>query len=264
VRWALGLEYDGSSFNGWQSQPHGNTVQDVLEHALGVIAGVPVKVVCAGRTDTGVHALVQVVHFDTASERPASAWIRGVNAHLPEAVAVRWAQPVADGFHARYAATARRYRYLLCNRAVRPGLDHRRVGWFHLPLDLDAMRHAAALLHGEHDFSAFRSAECQAKTPVRTLHDVGLQCRGDLVVFEFRANAFLHHMVRNLVGALVHVGKGARPPGWIAEVLRGRDRSRAAPTFSAAGLYLSGIEYDVRWQLPENGRIIARLFLPPG
>ena len=178
MRWALGLEYDGSSFNGWQSQPHGNTVQDVLEQALGAIAGVPLRVACAGRTDAGVHAVVQVAHFDTAVERPTSAWIRGVNAHLPEAVAVRWAQPVADDFHARYAAIVREYRYLLCNRPVRPGLDHRRVGWFHLPLDLDAMRCAAALLCGKHDFSAFRSTECQARTPVRSLYCVHVHAPG--------------------------------------------------------------------------------------
>lgn len=260
----LGLEYDGSSFRGWQSQPHGNTVQDAMERALGAIAGTQVRVVCAGRTDSGVHAAVQVAHFDAAVERPANVWVRGVNAHLPEAIAVRWAQPVGDDFHARYAAIAREYSYLLCNRVVRPGLEHRRVGWFHLPLDLDAMRDAAAVLCGENDFSAFRSAECQAKTPVRTLQRIELERRGDLILFQFRANAFLHHMVRNLVGALVYVGKGAHPPAWVGDVLRGRDRSRAAPTFSAAGLYLTGVEYEPRWQLPQNGRIISPLRLPPG
>ena len=257
VRLALGIEYDGSGFAGWQSQLHGNTVQDVLEKALAAIAAQPVRVACAGRTDAGVHALGQVVHFDTDVERPLSAWVRGVNAHLPPQVAVCWAREVGVDFHARFSAHGRAYRYLLLNRPVRPGLLDRRVGWYHRPLDIDAMKTAAASLLGEHDFSAFRAAECQAKSPIKQLQRADISRQDDLVVFDFRANAFLHHMVRNLVGSLVHVGSGKHSPAWLIDILAGRDRRRAAPTFSAAGLYFSGVEYDPIWQLPVASRIIA-------
>jgi len=249
MRIALGLEYDGSGFCGWQSQAGGGAVQDALESALSIVADAPTRVVCAGRTDAGVHALAQVVHFDTEAVRPDTAWVRGVNAHLPDSVAVRWAQPVSGEFHARFSARGRRYRYLLLNRAERPGLMARRVGWFHRPLDADAMARAARLLLGEHDFSAFRSIECQAKSPVKTLRRADVTRHGDLVVFEFEASAFLHHMVRNLVGTLAYVGKGAHPPEWVADLLAGRDRARAAPTFEACGLYFAGVDYDQVWQL---------------
>ena len=254
MRIALGVEYDGSGFCGWQTQPRGCAVQDALERALAEIAGAPVATVSAGRTDAGVHALGQVVHFDAAVERPEAAWVRGVNTLLPPACAVNWSHPVAGEFHARYSARARCYRYLLLNHPVRPAADQGRVGWFHLPLDLEKMQRAARLLVGEHDFSAFRSAECQAKTPVRTLSRLDVARRGDHVVFDFRANAFLHHMVRNIVGCLVYVGKGKCPPEWVGEVLAGRDRSRAAPTFGAAGLYLTRVEYDEHWGLPAASR----------
>jgi tRNA pseudouridine38-40 synthase len=257
VRIALGLEYEGAAFAGWQTQPQGNTVQDALERALADIAGAPIRVACAGRTDAGVHAAAQVVHFDAPTARPENAWVRGVNAHLPDSIAVRWSRKVPDDFHARYSALARSYRYVLHNHAVRPALLHGRVGWFHLPLDIEAMQAGAALLAGEQDFSAFRAAECQARSPVKTLHQADVRREGDCIVFDFRASAFLHHMVRNMVGALVYVGKGAHPPKWIAELIAGRDRRLAAPTFSPSGLYLSGVEYDARWQLPMNGRIIA-------
>jgi tRNA pseudouridine38-40 synthase len=249
MRIALGLEYEGSGFCGWQSQAGGGAVQDVVEAAISIVADAPTRVVCAGRTDAGVHALAQVVHFDTAAARPDTAWVRGVNAHLPAAVAVRWAQPVADDFHARFSARGRRYRYLLLNRAERPGLMSRRVGWFHRPLDADAMLAAAGLLLGEHDFSAFRAVECQAKSPVKILRRAEVARHGELLVFDFEASAFLHHMVRNLVGALVYVGKGAHPPEWVGELLAGRDRARAAPTFEACGLYFAGVDYDPVWQL---------------
>ena len=274
MRIALGLEYDGSGFCGWQSQvgraavggppqdscaapsgggaqrrgPTKGAVQDAVESALSMVADAPTRVVCAGRTDAGVHALAQVVHFDTEARRPATAWVRGVNAHLPRSVAVRWVQPVSEEFHARFSALGRRYRYLLLNRGERPGLMARRVGWFHRPLDADAMVAAAGLLLGEHDFSAFRSAECQAKSPVKTLRRAEIMRNGDVLVFDFEANAFLHHMVRNIVGALVSVGKGAHPPDWLGELLAGRDRARAAPTFEACGLYLVGVDYDPVWQ----------------
>lgn len=262
MRIALGLEYDGAGFSGWQSQPGGNTIQDALERALGTIAGVPVRTVCAGRTDTGVHALGQVVHFDVAVERPATAWVRGTNAHLPQPVAVRWALPVAEEFHARFAARARSYRYVLLNRAERPGLLARKVGWCHRPLDLAAMRTAAACLPGEHDFSSFRAAECQAKSPVKTLYRFDIAQEGDLVLFDCRANAFLHHMVRNLVGALIHVGMGRQSPEWFAQLLVARDRRLGAPTFAPDGLYLAGVDYDDRWALPQRGRIMTALPLP--
>ena len=253
TRIAIGLEYDGSAFCGWQTQPSGCAVQDHVERALAGIAGVPVATICAGRTDAGVHAIAQVAHFDTPVERPETAWVRGANALLPASVAVTWARAVSDDFHARYSARRRSYRYVLLNRGVRPAADAGRVGWFHLPLDTQRMHAAAQALVGEHDFSAFRASECQAKSPVREVHAIAVKRTGDYVVMDFCANAFLHHMVRNIVGALVHVGKGAREPAWIAELLQGRDRTRAAPTFDAAGLYLSGVEYDRAFALPERG-----------
>jgi tRNA pseudouridine38-40 synthase len=227
-------------------------VQDALEPALAAIAGEVVSATCAGRTDRGVHARGQVVHFDTGAERPDSAWVRGVNALLPDSVAVLWACRVSDEFHARYGARARIYRYVLLNRPVRPALAARHAGWFHSPLDLEAMRAAAALLIGEHDFSAFRSAECQAKSPVRTIHAVEISREGERIDLVVRANAFLHHMVRNLVGTLVYVGKGKHPPRWAKEVLDARDRALAAPTFSPEGLYLEHVEYEGRWNLPRR------------
>lgn len=247
----MGIEYDGSGFCGWQTQTAGCAVQDRLEAACASIAGVPVSTICAGRTDAGVHALGQVVHFDCAVERPLTAWVRGVNALLPPAVAVTWAQPVGDDFHARFSARARAYRYVLLNDAVRPASDQGKVGWFHAPLDLARMRAAAAHLLGEHDFSAFRAADCQAQSPVRTMHAVSVQLNGPYVIFDLSANAFLHHMVRNIVGSLVYVGKGKHPPQWIADVLRGGDRALAAPTFDASGLYLMRVEYEGRWGLPQ-------------
>jgi tRNA pseudouridine38-40 synthase len=250
LRIAIGVAYDGRPFAGWQSQPSGNTVQDRLEAALAAIGGAPVRLAAAGRTDAGVHASAQVAHFDTDALRPESAWVRGTNAHLPAAIAVQWACEIAPEFHARYSATARTYRYVLYNHPVRPSVLAGLVGWFHLPLDAEAMRAGARHLVGEHDFSAFRSAECQARTPVRTLERVAVERHGDYVVFELVANAFLHHMVRNVVGALVYVGKGAHPAEWLRELLAGRNRDRAAPTFGPEGLYLTEVRYPGRWQLP--------------
>lgn len=254
MRMALGVEYDGSRFCGWQTQPQGCAVQDALEKALAEVACAPVATICAGRTDAGVHALAQVVHFDTAAPRPETAWVRGVNALLPPACSVNWSTPVPENFHARFSALSRTYRYVLLNHPVRPAADHARVGWFHLPLDLDRMRRAAGALIGEHDFTAFRSSECQARSPVRNLTRLDIARRGDYVVFELSANAFLHHMVRNIVGCLVYVGKGKHPPEWLGAVLAGRDRGRAAPTFGASGLYLARVEYDALWALPGQSR----------
>ncbi|HRE16800.1 MAG TPA: tRNA pseudouridine(38-40) synthase TruA, partial [Rhodocyclaceae bacterium] len=249
---ALGLEYYGAAFRGWQSQRGGGTVQDTLETALSEIAGEAVSVHCAGRTDAGVHASLQVVHFDAPVRRPLSAWVRGVNTHLPDAIAVRWAQPVSDEFHARFSARGRRYRYLLANRPQRLGLWQGRFGWYHGDLNLPAMQEAARLLIGEHDFSAFRAAECQAKSPVKDLWRAELRQVGQVFVFDFEASAFLHHMVRNLVGTLVYVGKGAQPPEWVAELLGQKDRRLAAPTFSPAGLYFRGPVYEAHWGLPDG------------
>jgi tRNA pseudouridine38-40 synthase len=249
---ALGIEYDGSRFLGWQTQPGGGTVQDALESALGAIADAHVQTTCAGRTDRGVHACEQVVHFETMAERPDSAWTRGVNALLPESVAVLWSSPVAEDFHARYSAISRTYRYVLHNRRVRPALAARRAGWFHQPLAVEAMREAAAYLVGEHDFTSFRASECQAKNPVRTVETIEIQARGERIDFVIRANAFLQHMVRNIVGTLVYVGAGRQPPHWLREVLAARDRAKAAPTFAPEGLYLESIRYSPQWGLPES------------
>jgi len=258
-RIALGIEYDGSRFLGWQRQPGGGTVQDALEAALSGVADSPVSVTCAGRTDRGVHALAQVVHFDTAAERPDYAWVRGVNALLPEAVAVLWARRVPKDFHARYAARSRSYRYLLVNRPVRPALSARYAGWYHSPLEVEPMREAAAHLLGEHDFSAFRAAECQAKSPVRTLHAIGIEPFGERIEFGLRANAWLQHMVRNIIGSLVYVGAGKQPAAWAKALLDSRDRARAAPTFAAEGLYLEAVEYEEKWDLPTAWRAASPL-----
>jgi len=251
VRIALGLQYDGTGFAGWQAQPNGNTLQDVLESALRIVAAEPVRAVCAGRTDAGVHALGQVVHFDTVSSRPNNAWVRGVNSHLPVSMAVQWAAPVSEEFHARFSAVERNYCYILQMSPVRPAILAGKVGWIHSPLDVDRMREAAALLVGHHDFSAFRSSECQAKTPLRELREIAIERRGHYLIFRFRADAFLHHMVRNIVGSLVSVGKGRHAPDWVGSVLQSRDRAAAAPTFSPDGLYLASISYAQRWSLPE-------------
>ena len=250
MRIALGIEYDGSDFHGWQTQPGGGTVQDALEAALAKIAGHPVTAVCAGRTDAGVHASGQVVHIDTVATRPFTAWVRGVNTFLPPAVAVRWAQPVSEDFHARFSAYGRCYRYILVNRLQRVGVGHGRVGWYHHPLDESMMQQAAERLLGEHDFSAFRAADCQAKSPIKAIRHAEIKRLGDMIVFDFEAGAFLQHMVRNMVGSLVYVGQGKYPPEWISQLLCSRDRKLAAPTFPAAGLYLVGVRYEKRWQLP--------------
>jgi len=262
MRFALQVEYDGSLFQGWQSQPHGKTVQDHLERALAVIAGHRVQAAAAGRTDSGVHALAQVAHFDTPTERPLQAWVRGVNAHLPPAIAVRWAQPVAEDFHARFCALSRSYRYILFNNPVRPAIQSGRVGWYHRPLDVAAMAAAAKLLLGEQDFSSFRAAECQAKSPIKTLHQADVFRSGDYVIFEFRAGGFLHHMVRNMVGALLWAGNGKVPADWMSTLIAARNRTLAPPTFMPDGLYFTGVEYEARWNLPEGGRIMAPFHSP--
>jgi len=250
MRIALGIEYDGRPFCGWQSQPSQCGIQDALETAIGAVAGGRITLNAAGRTDQGVHATNQVAHFETDANRPLSAWVRGVNAQLPEGIAIRWAREVPDEFHARFSARRRTYHYLLLNRFERPALLAGRVGWCHRPLDLDAMCRGAAALIGEHDFTSFRSAECQAKSPVKSMDRIAIDVDGPLFLYTFSANAFLHHMVRNIVGALVLVGQGRHAPEWIGELLGMRNRAHAAATFMPDGLYLTGIEYDPRFGLP--------------
>lgn len=217
---------------------------------------------CAGRTDAGVHALAQIVHFDSTAQRPLQAWVRGSNAHLPPQIAVRWAQEVDPRFHARFDALSRSYIYLLYNHPVRPALQHGHVGWHHRPLDAERMHEAAQFLLGEHDFSAFRAAECQAKTPIKTLYRAHVQRHGPFITFDFRATAFLQHMVRNMVGALIHVGQGREPVESITRLLSSRDRTRAAPTFSPDGLYLTGVDYAAHWQIPVAERIMLPFLTP--
>lgn len=254
-RIAIGVQYDGSAWHGYQKQPSGHTVQDQLERALEQFATVPLATTCAGRTDTGVHALEQVVHFDTELTREPHAWVRGVNAFLPPSIGVRWVKqiepfPEGDEFHARFSARARTYHYVLHNAPVRAPLLAGRAGFCWRPLDVDLMRAAVPALLGWHDFTAFSAAQCQAKSPVKLMHDIAIERRGTLVIFTVKANAFLHHMVRNLVGSLVYVGTGRKPPEWLGEVLEARDRHAAAPTFMPDGLYLAEIDYDPKWQLP--------------
>lgn len=260
MRVALGLSYRGLAYHGWQSQAGGGTVQDHLEAALAAFVARPVRVRCAGRTDAGVHALNQVVHLDCDVEREPVSWVRGTNRFLPRDIAVQWARPVAATFDARFSALGRRYVYVLLESPVRPGVEAGTVGWTFRPLDLAAMEAGAQLLVGEHDFSALRSSQCQAATPVRTLHSIRISRRGAYWRFDFDANAFLHHMVRNIIGCLVAVGHGDRAPEWIAEVLASRDRSQAAPTFAPDGLYFAGPYYDAGDAIPE--RTAASDWLP--
>jgi tRNA pseudouridine38-40 synthase len=250
MRLALGISYRGQAYQGWQSQPCGNTVQDHVELALSSFAASPVYTVCAGRTDAGVHALNQVVHVDVDVQRESVSWVRGTNRFLPLDIAVQWCQPVSPAFHARYSALGRRYVYVLLESAVRPALESGAVGWCFRSLDGDAMQHAAGQLLGEHDFSAFRSAQCQARSPVKTMRSIAISRRGAYWRFEFDASAFLHHMVRNVMGCLVVVGSGARSVAWLEEVLASKRRELAAPTFSAAGLYFVGPYYDARHGIP--------------
>ncbi len=252
MRLALGVSYRGHGYQGWQSQPGGHTVQDRLELALSRFADRPLRAVCAGRTDAGVHGLNQVVHVDVDVNREAFSWVRGTNRYLPKDIAVQWCQPVAPGFHARNSAIGRRYAYLVLESPVRPSLEAGMSGWVFRPLVAAPMQVAAGLLLGEHDFSAFRAAECQAHSPVKHLRTIDIHRRGAYWRFEFDASAFLHHMVRNIMGCLVAVGTGTRSPQWVGEVLASRDRSLAAPTFAPDGLYFVGPYYDARHAIPQR------------
>lgn len=252
MRVALGVEYDGTAFLGWQTQVQEPTVQSTLEKALSSVAAEPINVICAGRTDAGVHAACQVVHFDTCAERSEYAWVRGTNSLLPAAVAVRWARPVSEQFHVRYSASARRYRYVILNRRVRPALEARYVTWERQPLNVAAMSEGTKHLIGEHDFSAFRTSACQSKTPIRTIHEIQFEYLAEKISIEIQANAFLHHMVRNIVGSLIIVGRGEQKPNWIAELLGERDRNLAGPTAPASGLTLLRPLYSADYGLPSE------------
>ncbi len=252
MRIALGIEYDGSAFAGWQSQLHAVGVQSVVEKALSVVANEPIEVVAAGRTDAGVHASMQVVHFDTTATRDERSWMRGSAANLPKQVSVLWAREVAEGFHARYSAQARRYRYVILNREPRPALTVDRVSWVRDRLDEKRMHEAAQHLVGEHDFSSFRAAQCQSRTPMRHLHEITVGRHGELVVMTVCANAFLHHMVRNIAGVLIAIGIGERPVDWAAQVLSYRDRTLGGVTAVPGGLYLAGIRYAAAHGLPSD------------
>jgi tRNA pseudouridine38-40 synthase len=254
LRIALGIEYDGTDFYGWQRLNHGPSVQGAVEQALSHVAGAPahapIEVVCAGRTDAGVHAYCQVVHFDTEAQRSERGWMLGANSNLPDSVAVIWARPVAENFHARFSAQARRYRYSILNRPMRAALQSRYLTWERVPLDAQAMHQAAQALVGEHDFSAFRTVACQARSPTRTVQQISVARNEDRVVLEIQANAFLHHMVRNIVGSLLPIGRGERDIGWIAQLLAGRDRAAAGPTAHAQGLVFLHPLYAAEYDLP--------------
>lgn len=255
-RIVLGVQYDGAPWQGWQTQLNGLTVQDKLEFALYKFTQQTITTACAGRTDAGVHALEQVVHFDTTLARDMSSWVRGVNTFLPPSIAVRWATEVAhdpdDNFHARFSARSRTYQYVLYNNQVRSPLLEGKAGWVFRALDIAKMQEAAQHLLGQHDFSTFRSVQCQAKSPVKTMYAIKIERRGDLIMFTVHANAFLHHMVRNIIGSLIFVGNGSQPASWLKQLLEGQDRKFAAPTFMADGLYLAKIDYDPKWKLPQT------------
>lgn len=251
MRFALGIEYDGSHYFGWQRQLEVVSVQSELEKALSLIANEPISVICAGRTDTGVHGTGQVVHFDTQAMRPDSAWTLGVNANLPDTIAVRWVKEVDDSFHARFSATARRYRYVIYNHNLRPGLLRHGLSHYHGNIDETLMHQAAQRLLGEQDFTSFRAMQCQSKTPFRNVHEVNVTRQGMYIMVDIKANAFLHHMVRNIVGSLLEVGFGNKPEQWISELLALKDRHKAAATAKPNGLYLVDVTYPEEFNLPK-------------
>jgi tRNA pseudouridine38-40 synthase len=259
MRIGLVVEYDGSQYHGWQAQTGLHTVQQALEHALSKVADGPISVVCAGRTDTGVHATNQIVHFDCEKERTIRAWIHGANSFLPKDICVKWGKEVSEDFHARYSATARRYRYVIYNGAIRPALLRSNVTWQYRQLDHRLMHQAAQSLLGEKDFTSFRSVECQSNTPMRNIHQLQVTRTGDLVVIDITANAFLHHMVRNIAGVLIAIGSGKHPVSWIDEVLAAKDRRLGAETAPSYGLYLIHVTYPKQFNIVQNG--LGPLFL---
>lgn len=259
MRIALGIEYDGTRYSGWQRQKHINSVQEELEKALSIVAAHPVEVQCAGRTDAGVHGTGQVVHFDTSSERKMVAWTMGVNANMPKDIAVRWAKEVPEEFHARFTATARRYRYIIYNHAYRPGILSKGISHYHGELDADKMHAAGQYLLGEQDFSSFRAAHCQSRSPWRNIMHLNVSRQGNYVIIDIKANAFVHHMVRNITGSLIAVGRGEQQPEWIQQLLQAKDRKLAGATAKAEGLYLVDVDYPQQFDLPREP--IGPLFL---
>lgn len=249
TRISLGIEYDGYHFHGWQKQPELFTIQGCLEEALSKIADEPVEVICAGRTDAGVHAIAQVAHFDTNAARNMYAWMMGANTYLPLGITVHWAQEMDDSFHARYSALSRTYQYIIYNNPVRPAILSSRVTWFYQQLDIPSMQEAAHYLLGENDFSSFRSAECQSKTPMRNIKKINIRKRDHFIIIEIQANAFLHHMVRNIVGLLKKIGTKHEKPLWAKEVLEAKDRRRAGETAPPEGLYLASVEYPEKYSI---------------
>jgi tRNA pseudouridine38-40 synthase len=250
AKYAVGIEYAGAAYSGWQRQVHSSSIQQHLEDAIGYVANHPLQLVCAGRTDAGVHAIGQVAHFETAAIRDSRAWLLGSNCRLPRDIRLKWVVPVEQDFHARFSALARSYRYIILNSDVPGALSHDRVGWIYRPLDHEKMHQASQVLIGDHDFSAFRAASCQAKSPCRRVDEVCLSREGDLVILNIRANAFLYHMVRNIVGSLIAVGTGEQSIEWFADVLSAKDRNRADVTASAAGLYFVRAYYPDQFKLP--------------
>lgn len=247
MRIVLGIEYDGSAFSGWQWQTHSRSIQACVEQAVSAVANHPLHVICAGRTDAGVHALEQIVHFDSEAERDMRSWVFGANTSLPQEVRVLWAREVDQNFHARYSALARFYRYVILNRPIKSALDRRRVTWVPLPLDEARMQSAAMHLFGEHDFSAYRAQGCQSKSPRRCVYFIDVYRQGERVIMDICANAFLHHMVRNVAGALIAVGLGKQEPDWVKVVLASRDRRQAGATAPPDGLYFGGVAYPLEF-----------------
>ncbi len=261
-RYAICVEYDGSGYSGWQTQQSLRTIQGLLESALTGVAAEPVEAICAGRTDAGVHARWQVAHFDTHATRSMRGWVMGANTELPRDISLVWARPVPRHFHARYSAEARTYRYLILNRPSRSALAEKRAAWIYKPLDHQRMAEAAAHLCGHFDFSAFRSSECQSNSPMRRVETLTVERQGDWVAIEATANAFLHHMMRNIAGLLIEVGRGEAPPVWAREVLEGRDRTRGAPTAPAEGLYFWDVRYPEAFGLPSARQAVRSIIIP--
>ena len=259
ARIALGIEYDGSAYAGWQLQAHARSVQGELQRALAGVAGHDVRLTAAGRTDAGVHALMQVAHFETTATRPLQAWVLGGSAASPPDLSILWARDVPDSFHARFSASSRTYLYRILSRRVRPALDRARVCWMRRPLDAAAMREASRAFIGEHDFSSFRAAQCQSSTPMRRVMQVLVESHEETTEIRVTANAFLHHMVRNIAGVLLAIGSGDRPVGWAAEVLAARDRRQAGVTAPPQGLYFAGVDYPGEFGLPSQARACGRL-----
>ena len=260
MRVAAGIEYNGQSFCGWQYQDHSPSVQEEVENAFSKVANHDVRVICAGRTDTGVHATSQVIHFDTNAQRSDYSWLRGTNTHLPDAITVRWVKEVKEDFHARFSAYRRAYRYVIHNRDERSAIFDGLVSWTHYPLDEVRMQQATQYLVGEHDFSSFRAAGCQAKSPVRHLYKLDVTRQGDLIFLDVEANAFLHHMVRNLAGVLMTIGRGEEEPAWAKEVLEHRDRKLGGITASPAGLYLTQVMYPDEFEIPVSDKTVNGFF----